>query len=279
MITKDTLIQNLIDMGIKETDTLLIHSSYKKIAGEEGVEGGADTVVDALIEYVSPKGLMVFPSMSWKLGYLVNDEGDYIPPFDGPKEGYHPFGNDFHVRTTPSSGLGIIPELARKRPGAVRSLSPTSSLCAFGRDAEEFCAGHEKAPTPLNFQSPWGKLYERHAKILFAGSTMATNSFMHSIEDASNLPGLLHPYVWEYTVEDYDGNVFPVSYHRHVPFHDHYYIKMQPLLIEAGIVKEVKFGHAESQLVLDAHDEAEYMFEVLKKNPVLFTDEYNRAHP
>ncbi len=277
MISKNKLIQDLINMGIIETDTVMVHSSYKKIAGNEGVEGGADTVVDALIEYISPKGLLVFPAMSWKLGYLVNDDGELLPPYEGPREGYHPYGNAFNVRTTPSCDLGIIPEIARKRPGVVRSLSPSSSLCAIGKDAKDFCSGHEKAPTPLNFNSPWGKLYERHSKILFAGSTMATNSFMHAIEDVSNIPGLFNPYIWEYTVEDYEGHVFPVSYRRHVPGHDHYYLKMQSEFIAAGIVKEVKFGNADSHLVLDAHAEADYMFKILKDNPYIFTEEYNSS--
>ena len=278
MITKQDLIHDLINMGIKETDTVFVHSSYKKIAGDEGVEGGADTVVDALIDYVSPKGLMVFPAMSWKLGWLVNDAGEYIPPYEGPREGFYPYGTHYNVRTTPSSDIGIIPEIARKKPGAVRSLCPTSSVCAFGADAKEFCSGHEFAPSPLSFQSPWGKLYERKAKIIFLGTTMGCNTFLHAVEDAADLPGLFTPYLWEYTVEDYDGNVFPVSFHRHVPGHNHYYIKVQQELIDKGIAKVVKFGHAECQLV-DAAAEADYMFAKLKENPALFTHEYNAKYP
>ena len=274
MFTKEDLIQDIIRMGVRETDTLFVHSSYKHAAGDIGIVGGADTVVDAFIEYLAPKGLIVFPSMSWKLGYLVNDAGEYIPPWEGPKEGFHPYGNAFHVKTTPSDGLGIIPEVFRKRPGVIRSLSPTSSVCAMGADAAEFCAGHDQSPTPLNWDSPWGNLYRRGAKILFLGTTMACNTYMHAIEDYAALPGLLVPYEWQYTVEDYDGNVYPVHFKRHEPGHNHYYIKVQQELIDQGIAKVVRFGAAECHLV-DAVREADYMLAKLKKEPWLFTHEFN----
>ena len=48
MYTKQDLIQCLKDMGLKSTDAIMVHSSMKAI-GE--VEGGADTVVDAFMEY------------------------------------------------------------------------------------------------------------------------------------------------------------------------------------------------------------------------------------
>ena len=274
MLTKEDLMYDLRSMGLKETDTVFIHSSYKHIAGPFGVEGGADTVVDAFIDYVTPKGLLVFPAMSWKMGWLVNDAGDYIPPYEGPKEGFYPYGTVFDPDKTPSSDLGIIPELFRRRPGVVRSLCPTSSVCAMGKDAADFCSGHENAKTPLNWSSPFGKLYDRHAKILFLGTTMCCNTYLHAVEDSMNLPGLFHPYIWKYTVLNRDGTETQVSYQRHVPGHNHYYIKVQQELIDRGIAKTVRFGAAECQLV-DAAAEADYIREILRKNPYFFTKEFN----
>lgn len=278
MYTKETFLEDLRRMGLSPRDTLFVHSSYKAIAGGEGVEGGGDTIIDALIEYFADEGLLVFPAMSWKLGWLVNDRGDYIPPYEGPREGFYPYGTDFHVRSTPSSDIGILPELFRVRPGVVRSLCPTSSIAAIGSRAREFCAGHETARGPLSWDSPWGNLYRYGAKILFAGTTMRCNTFMHVIEDSADLPGLQHPYVWHYTVEDYDGSVREVSYHRHEPGHNHYYKKVQPELLEQGIARTVRFGAAECQLV-DARSEAEYMWKKLKEDPYLFYHEPNGFTP
>lgn len=49
MYTKSDLINSIANLGIKPTDTLLIHSSFKSIGR---VENGTDTVFDAFIEYM-----------------------------------------------------------------------------------------------------------------------------------------------------------------------------------------------------------------------------------
>lgn len=48
-------------MGILPTDTLKVHASMRAI-GE--IEGGADTLIDALKETV-PEGLLVIPTHTW----------------------------------------------------------------------------------------------------------------------------------------------------------------------------------------------------------------------
>ena len=55
MYTKQDLIKDLENMGLKSTDSIMIHSSYKAI-GE--VEGRAETVVDALMTYFKDGLLM-----------------------------------------------------------------------------------------------------------------------------------------------------------------------------------------------------------------------------
>lgn len=275
MYTKQYFINEFIRLGLSPTDTVFIHSSYKKIAGAEGIEGGAQTIIDAFIEYFGKEGLVVFPAMSWKLGYLVNNEGITRNPALGPSEGFFEYGNHFDVKTTTCSYLGILPELFRQREGVIRSICPSSSIAAFGKDAKTFCSGHENADTSLSWNSPWGKLYERRAKILFLGTGMACNTFMHVIEEYAQVPGLLADYLWEYTATDYDGKLYNISYKRHEPGHNHYYEKVEADLVERGIAKRITFGSADSHLV-DAFEETNYMVERLKKEPWLFTHEFNK---
>lgn len=275
MISKEQLMEDLRHMGLQETDTVFVHSSYKKIAGDQGVEGGADTVVEAFMDYFGQKGLAVFPAMSWKMGYLVNAEGVLRDPSLGSAEGFVPYGNDFHIQTTPCHDLGIIPELFRQKKGVIRSLCPCSSVAAFGPDAQDFCSGHQYAKTPLNWDSPWGKLYHRKAKILFLGTGMACNTFMHVLEEYAQVPGILAPYLWEYTAEDYDGKIWPIAFRRHEPGHNHYYKKVEGELVEQGIARLERFGCALCHLV-DAAAETEYMKKRLTEEPTLFMHEYNR---
>lgn len=58
MHTKETLIQDLENMGLTGREAIMVHSSMKSI-GE--VEGGADTVVDAFMEFFKD-GLFMTPT-------------------------------------------------------------------------------------------------------------------------------------------------------------------------------------------------------------------------
>lgn len=274
MYTKQDFINDLKNMGLKHTDTVFVHSSFKKVAGDIGVEGGGDTIIDAFIEYFGENGLVVFPTMSWKLGYYINDNEEIRFPELGPADGFKEYGNHFDVRETPSHGLGILPELFRKRSGVVRTLCPSSSFAAYGVGAKEFCAGHEKSPTAFAWDYPWGNLYRKGAKTLFLGTGMGNNTFMHVIEEHANVPGIVSPYIWKYTITDYDGKTFPVQIKRNAPGHNHYYAMVQNELVEKGIAKVVKFGSAECHLV-DIVSETDYMMQKLAENPYLFAPSHN----
>lgn len=97
--TKLDLLQDLADMGLTGQETILIHSSMKSIGP---VDGGADTVLDALMEFFRP-GLLLLPTHTWRTINAAN------PVFD--------------VCTSPCC-VGILSELFRQCPGVVRSLHP-----------------------------------------------------------------------------------------------------------------------------------------------------------
>ena len=56
---KDQLIKDLQDSEIQLGDVLLVHSSLSKIGY---VEGGAQSVVEALLETVGSKGHLLMPT-------------------------------------------------------------------------------------------------------------------------------------------------------------------------------------------------------------------------
>ena len=123
MYTKENLKQQLHSMKLTGKETILIHSSMKAI-GE--VEGGADTVLDAWMEYFAD-GLLLLPTHTWA---NVNAE---CPVYD--------------YRST-SSCVGLLTNLFRLREGVVRSLHPTHSLAGFGKGAAEYLAGEDENNTP-----------------------------------------------------------------------------------------------------------------------------------
>ncbi len=61
MYTKEDLLNCLENMGLTGKEAIMVHSSMKSI-GE--VDGGADTVVDAFMEFFKD-GLFMTPTHTW----------------------------------------------------------------------------------------------------------------------------------------------------------------------------------------------------------------------
>ena len=74
MHTKESLMLDLARLGIDPRGTLFVHSSYKSIGD---VEGRADTVLDALMEYMKD-GLLALPTHTWNNVNLQNPVMDVL---------------------------------------------------------------------------------------------------------------------------------------------------------------------------------------------------------
>jgi len=231
-------------MGIDPKGTMLAHFSYTSL-GE--VEGGAETVIDAFVEYMSD-GLMVFPTHTWAT-------------VDARQPSYS-------VEHT-ACCTGIVPELARKRKDGFRSGHPTHSVVAFGKDAESFVAGDELCNTPCARDSAWGRLLDRDATILLVGVGMNRNTFIHGIEEWLNVPNRLSKKTYMLSSNLGEGNTVQVLSRGHIGFPSEQYPKVEEPLKKMGVIKESMIGDAkviyhQGQAI---HDALEPM---LKNNPGLF---------
>lgn len=72
--------------------------------------------------------------------------------------------------------------------GVVRSLHPTHSLAARGRDAAAFVEGEELRETACPRNGCYGRLYDRGAKILFLGCRLTSNTYLHGVEEWCGVP-------------------------------------------------------------------------------------------
>lgn len=247
MHTKESLMKQLHEMGINPNGTVLVHSSMKSIGA---VDGGADTVLDALSEYMKD-GLLVLPTHTWS---FINAEN--------PK---------FYVDESPSC-IGILPELFRKREGVVRSLHPTHSVAALGQDAEQFTKDDHHFDTPCARGSSWGKLLDRKAQILLVGVDLRRNTFIHGVEEWVDIPGrLTDDHEMLYTVLP-DGTEISVPSRRHcgLSWSEHFW-KVDEVLIEAGAMFKGQLGDAVVR-VCDAAAVNDVLTKMLKENPDLFSD-------
>ena len=254
MHNKDSLFADLKNAGLKPDDTVLVHSSMKSL-GE--VEGRALGFLQVLAEYFSD-GLLAFPTLSWD---LVN----YRQPV-------------YSVRDTPCT-TGLLPELFRKFPGVKRSLHPTHSITALGKDADAFLAGHELFDSPCHRNSPWGRLYDRHAKILFIGTGIGCNTFLHGVEEWLPVPEMLTESAENLVVFDYDGNRIEVPSRRHEGDHSQYYHLMEKEFRNSGALQESKLGDARL-LILDARMAGNIVYDLLRQNMWFFTEKFqNNQQP
>lgn len=246
--TKEIFLDDLKRLGIDKKGTLLVHSSMKSV-GE--VEGGADTVLDALCEYMED-GLLVLPTHTWS----------YIGQ-ENPK---------FYVESDKVC-VGILPELFRKCKGVVRSLHPTHSVAAYGKDAKAFIKDNEKWNTPCARQSPWGRLLDRKAQIMLLGVDLRRNTFMHGVEEWAGIPGRLTDEPEQLYVVLADGTEINVPSRRHHGDHwSEYFFKVDEIFEEYGVMHKGKFGDAEVR-ICQAEGVAELLYEMLEINPQLFSND------
>ena len=166
MVTRKDITEALFRLGVKNGDILLFHSSLKSL-GE--VEGGADAVIDGMLDALSPDGTLVAPTLVQK--------------------DFHNAYKNWDIKKTPSD-VGYLTEVLRLRPNAYRSNQATHSVAAIGKDAESLTVGHTAygprhhlyGRYAFSESSPWQKMYDRGGKLLFLGVTPRCATYHHFVE-------------------------------------------------------------------------------------------------
>lgn len=153
MVRKDDIINGLRKLGLKTGDTLVVHSSLSSFGR---VSGGAETVVDAVIEVIGCTGTLVVPTYT--------------------------YGLDVYDPAMSKSLNGAITEAVRKRPNAIRSKHPSHSVASIGRLAEIITEDVEKH-TPFGRGSALFNVLQAKGKILLLGTTHTANSMVHVAEE------------------------------------------------------------------------------------------------
>jgi aminoglycoside 3-N-acetyltransferase len=249
MFTYADLMNNLNNSTINKNGTLLVHSSMKAI-GE--VEGGADTVLNVLIDYMK-EGLLIFPTHTWEDWNLVDDI-------------YNPL--------TEKSCVGLLPNLFMKKEGVVRSLHPTHSVAALGNRAEDYIKRDQEVYTPCPPTGCFGGLYEEDAQILFLGTSLNKNTYIHSLEEQMDIPDRINPNERLIKIVQENGFVKEIKFHSHFSSlgdpSKNYAKLLQPLL-RLGYAQPLLFGQAQCYVV-DVQPMADFVLARLKENPALFCD-------
>ena len=165
IVTQNDIEKALHEIGVCSGDIVLVHSSLKSFGT---VEGGAEAVISALKNVITDEGTLVMPTFAQKNFPSALIEWSLDRPSD----------------------TGYITEVFRKMPDSLRSDQETHSVAAWGKLAHELTFEH-KAYGPrygtytewaFSESSPWQKMYDRRAKVLFLGAELESHTFKHYVE-------------------------------------------------------------------------------------------------
>jgi aminoglycoside 3-N-acetyltransferase len=244
-VTQQDITSGLRALGMKPGDSVLAHSSLSSLGY---VEGGADAVIDALLETVGPEGTVLVPTLTGSEELDVENPPCYDPA------------------ATPC-WTGRIPETFRRRPRAVRSLHPTHSVAAIGARAVELTVGHEHSITPCGPDSPYGRLAEIGGYILLLGVTHHTSTTFHLVEELVGVPYHMQPgLVGARVVEGGQERTIHLLIHRYGAPRN--FARMEPVFRERGIQRDGQIGAAHVRLV-DARRMVEVTRQALLQDPAI----------
>lgn len=244
MLTFDKMVGEFRAFGIEAGDTLLVHSSYKSFGG---VDGGPQTVIDALIHVLGDDGTLIMPTFN----------------FDFCR------GEHWDVRETPSQ-MGIITELVRKDPRSQRVFHPIYSFAIIGKQADFLTKDRYKSSYERD--SVFGKLRQLDGKIMVIGlSYNDSMTFFHHVEE---LEGVDYRYLKTFTgmVTNEGGNTYEDSFQMLVRDIDRgvetMVNPMGELAEEAGVINHREIGEAAVKL-MKANEIYEFTAREMRKKPRL----------
>ena len=240
----ETIVNGLWDLSIRAGDTVLVHSSLSRF-GE--VNGGAETVIRALLQAVGEEGTILAPTLTG-----TREDGPTHPP-------------RFNVRTTPC-WTGRVAETLRLWPGAIRSLGPTHSVTALGSDARRLLAGHEDCRTPCGAASPYVKLAKAGGKIIFFGVTLDANTTFHAAEELACVPYHLQQESTPCLIIDETGRELKRDCLLHYWNHKRRFHELEEVLFGKGILKRGLVGPVHT-LIVESAPMMEFTLGILKRDP------------
>ncbi len=242
MLTQPQLTAAFRQAGLQTGDLVLVHSALRKLGP---VDGGADTVIDALLDTLGPSGTLTLPTHTWK----VVNAGQPV----------------FHQTLTPSN-VGALTNVFRQRPGVLRSLHPTHSVAALGPRAAALVEGHEHDDTPCSATSPYGRLRDWGGKVLIIGEGLNCCTFFHGCEQWAGMPWAVR----QQTVLLYSitaaGQLIKVPSHQHWVNTWDQYPRLEPHLLALGALRISHLGTCALRL-LDARAAADWLIPQLQRDP------------
>lgn len=182
-INKKELINDLKKLGLAKDDVVIVHTSLKSIGY---VCGGAQTVIEALIDVVGSEGTIMMPTQSWK--NLDPETGVHWDADESEWDKIRENWPAYDKNITPTNTMGAVAEMFRSWSGCIRTNHPARSVCAWGKYANYLTEEHSLSNI-FGEGSPIAKLYELDAKVLLIGVGYDKNTSIHLADVRAEYPG------------------------------------------------------------------------------------------
>ncbi|MDD7280828.1 aminoglycoside N(3)-acetyltransferase [Floccifex sp.] len=183
IVLKKDVLDALEKVGVSKGQTIMVHASLSSLGY---VCGGAQIIIEALLDSVGTNGTIMMPTQSWK-----NLDPDTGVHWTEPKE-WWPIIRDnwpaYDPNITPTNTMGAVAEMFRKWPGTLRSNHPARSVAAKGKYAEYLTSNHDLFNI-FGDGSPIGKLYELDGYVLLIGVGYDKNTSLHLADVKAQYPG------------------------------------------------------------------------------------------
>ena len=183
IVLKEDIVRALKDVGVHEGQTIMVHTSLSSFGF---ICGGAQTMIEALLECTGEEGTLMMPAQSWK-----NLDPETGVHWEEPREWWQTIRDNwpaYDKAITPTNTMGAVAEMFRKWPGALRSDHPARSVAALGRYAEYLTRDHDLSNI-FGEGSPVGKLYELDGYVLLMGVGYDKNTSIHLADVRAEYPG------------------------------------------------------------------------------------------
>ena len=236
--------RQLQTLGLNKGDVILMHSSMKSLKTDKTPE---EFIAD-VISVIGTEGTLLVPAFTWE---NVNAG----QPHFNAKE------------TEPCDGL--MPRRFLRMPGVIRSLHPTHSVSAFGKNANELTGTHHLDETGVGKNSPIMKMLGHNGKILFIGDILNACTFMHGVEEIVQPPYYMKKMHSRYIIDDGNGHTTTKDMVESDTYgwgSEFQYIKN---ILEYPDIKTGKVGEADCFLV-DANALLEKAVAKMKQEPYYF---------
>lgn len=247
IFTKEKLINDLQNLGIVESDCLVVTASLKSIGK---VDGGASTVLQSLLDVIGSDGGVL--GLSFTPTYqlpLTNTDAKKV-----------------FTRSTPTY-TGTFNEVLLKHPKSIRSKHPSRSFVGIGRKANQLLSAHDH--TKPSYDPVYQLSKSKHGKMLLLGTKQKCPG-VTTVHVAQNLLKFKNKLQGKFGVNYLtDDQQTKLHVENDVGGCSLGFWKFYDAYRRAGITNEGKVGHAET-MVVSLMGSLAIDLTILRKDPSFF---------